>query len=123
MIVKAPISSASSLVIPSAESSAEIAIPSAEKPKQAVVLIEAPIATPAERQRNYDAVRNGFLDIDSEGRCNTGCICREAFDELRSKCGDPATWLAEDMQRPEINDLVIAYRTFGILHDNKALIP
>ncbi len=83
---------------------------------------EIPPITPEARQKNYETTRNGFLDIDNDGRSNVGGVCKETFEQLRAKCGDPSTWTTEDMARPEIHDLVLAYRTFGRLQENMPLI-
>jgi hypothetical protein len=90
---------------------------------QRPITSETRVVTPEVRQRNYNIIRRDFLNIDSNGRCNPGGVCKEAFEELRSKCGNMTSWTTEDMQRPEVHDLVLAYRTFGVLRDNSPLIP
>lgn len=81
------------------------------------------IISSKEKMHNYGVVRKGFLGIDNQGRCNIGGICKQAFEELKNRCGNPANWSKEDMKRQDIKDLVLAYRTFGILRENKPLIP
>lgn len=78
-------------------------------------------ATPEIRKKNDAVVRAGFFDNEGRARMEKSA-CGGAYSELKQMCGDPKTWKDEDMNRPEIQALVMANRTFGVLRDRKPLI-
>lgn len=85
---------------------------------------EIPTISEAKKQENLKRIREGFLHQDKEGRSVAGGTCSEAFQELIDQCGDPHLWTAEDMQRPEIQDVTITYHTLALLRDRRsALTP
>src|SRR3989344_2865144 len=88
-----------------------------------VLTIEPKPLTPEIQQRNRSIVKAGFLNTDKRGasRIEAG-VCGNAFSQLWQECGDPVGWTDADMVRPEIQDLVMGYRTFGRLAGGQPLI-
>lgn len=85
---------------------------------------EAPLPfSPEIQAKNYQVVRENFLGMNLRGESNIGGICKDALEQLRSKCKNPAEWTVADMENKDIQDLLLSYRTLGVLFDNKTLIP